>query len=335
MFGADVLFSALHAVVFGDRQHVKSLKKLLDEPDAEQILAKLKSDYRNDYKFSWRYLDQLSQRIDEINNHNVFCPFAAKRNQLYLNLLSTVLVKVNLEGARVLDFGCGKDAPFSLAAILLANGASRAFAIDVVDADLPMACRALSRAATDMVVRPAEWRLSSRSAADIRARALAFDVFDVTPTTVMPALAAMGLTHSVGSLEACADLAPIDLVMSVSVLEHVMDLPAVVATFARVVRPGGYMCHTVDFSHHGTMFAAHEHQWQHLTDETLRYGVNRHRLSDMVRLFAAVGFDVEIERHIVVPPDAAVRASLLPQFRDASDDDLATLQATLVCRAPC
>ncbi len=140
--------------------------------------------------------------------------------------------------------------------------------------------------------------------------------------------------------------ASIDVVISRTVLEHIPAdlLEGYMPEFARILRPGGMMCHLIDNSDH----------WEH-HDKTLsrlhflryednlfwrmlcvRRYQNRLRHSDYMRLFERHGFDplfVEAE------PDAKSLDDLksLPlasRFRGRELADLATLTSTVVLRRP-
>ncbi|HEY3396249.1 MAG TPA: methyltransferase domain-containing protein [Armatimonadota bacterium] len=103
--------------------------------------------------------------------------------------------------------------------------------------------------------------------------------------TVLPQVGAEALALADDSL---------DTLFSITVLEHVDDLPAVLGNTFRMLRPGGWCCHDIDLRDHA-----------HLDDaplDCLRYSEEeyrargplsfRHRASDYLREFRAAGFTV-------------------------------------------
>jgi hypothetical protein len=115
-----------------------------------------------------------------------------------------------------------------------------------------------------------------------------------------------------------AELAPVDLVLSSSVYEHLEDVEGITRALARETVPGGTHLHFVDLRDHFfrypfEMLCYSEAAWRSWLNPTSNH--NRCRLGDYQRVFAESFEQVEIE---VLERDPAAfaraRARILPQF---------------------
>lgn len=136
----------------------------------------------------------------------------------------------------------------------------------------------------------------------------------------------------------------VDLVYSVSVLEHVSDPRAVYSAFRRIVRPGGYMYHSIDLRDH-RFFAD---PLAFLTMSGQEYATiateNRLRVTDHLALMAEHGFEVikaqfqwspvldfsdDTDWTITESSTTAddVKPKIAPGFRSALNEDFAEKEA--------
>jgi hypothetical protein len=118
----------------------------------------------------------------------------------------------------------------------------------------------------------------------------------------------------------------VDLILSQSVLEHVVDLESTYRALARWVRPGGMMSHQIDFDAHGLAdrwnghWAYSDTFWRILLGKRI-YMINREPCSTHVRLIEKNGFVVTCcLRH--PRADGIQRSRLAPRWRTLSDEDL-------------
>ncbi len=224
--------------------------------------------------------------------------FSARR---YYDLIRPILATVprsHLQGATVVDLGCGSLNPFAFSFLFLMLGAERAYAIDIDPVqDMGLAVKALATCAS--------WFLIDSK------RIL--DPDQIPPEEVLknlrgfdlPKLAAgdpTGLSRdrmpyrneSVFNLSVPDGAA--DLVFSISFLEHLNRIGDVLESLRRVTRVGGYGHHLIDFADHriypGEVASPFEFLKIQTRDE-LVYGSNRLRCSQFCELFEKHGFAVE------------------------------------------
>lgn len=136
----------------------------------------------------------------------------------------------------------------------------------------------------------------------------------------------------------------VDLVYSVSVLEHVSDPRAVYSSFKRMIKPGGHMYHSIDLRDH-RFFAD---PLAFLTMSREEYSTiateNRLRVTEHLALLAEQGFEVVKTQfqwspvldfsdstdwtltHTSTMADE-VKPTIAPGFRDALNEDYAGMQA--------
>lgn len=127
----------------------------------------------------------------------------------------------------------------------------------------------------------------------------------------------------------------VDLIVSTSVLEHVDDLDGTYAAFAKWLRPGGMMSHSVDFRSHFKTSAWNSH-WEYpeaiwkLVVGRKPFLINRQPCSTHVGQMKAHGFEVTREsrkRERGLPADR-----LAKRWRGMDEDDVTCIEATLQAR---
>jgi SAM-dependent methyltransferase len=149
-------------------------------------------------------------------------------------------------------------------------------------------------------------------------------------------------TYLVDGLSSLRELPPrsIDFAWSHAVLEHIRygEFAAGVRELRRILVCGGCVSHQVDLKDHlggGLNNLRFPSQWWE-AEWLARSGfyTNRIRFSEMMTVFTAEGFTVErlaTSRFGSLP---LPRASLAPEFRSLSDDDLMVNGFNVVLRAP-
>lgn len=145
--------------------------------------------------------------------------------------------------------------------------------------------------------------------------------------------------------------ASIDIAISRAVMEHVpaRDVPGLFASLRRVVRPGGFMCHSVDNTDHfqHSLPDAHLMDFLRYPSDSVKWRLaqvntqgrmNRLRHSDYLALAREAGWNV-VRASARVPPHVLQdvlrmrdAGELAPEFRDRDPQDLAATATLLVAR---
>lgn len=118
----------------------------------------------------------------------------------------------------------------------------------------------------------------------------------------------------------------VDLVLSQSVLEHVVDLESTYRALALWLKPGGIMSHQIDFDSHGITAAWNGYRaysetfWRILLGKRL-YMINREPPSRHIHLLEANGFHVTCFMQ-AMRTDGIPRSRLGGRWRDLTDEDL-------------
>lgn len=118
----------------------------------------------------------------------------------------------------------------------------------------------------------------------------------------------------------------VDLVVSQSVLEHVVDLPVTYKALYQWVKPGGWMSHQIDFKSHGLSNrwngyrTCSERLWE-ITLGKRPFMINRQPASVHLRLIQEAGFRV-VTHQKFMRKDGIRREELAPRWADISDEDL-------------
>jgi SAM-dependent methyltransferase len=134
--------------------------------------------------------------------------------------------------------------------------------------------------------------------------------------------------------------ASIDFAFSHAVLEHVLDdeMEPLVRELHRIIRPGGHTSHRVDLKDHLGAGLNHlrfsDRVWRSRTVRQSLFYTNRLRVSDVVGLFTAAGFEIETLQEDRWPALPMRRTALHERFRELSDEELLVHEVLLVCRRP-
>jgi hypothetical protein len=118
----------------------------------------------------------------------------------------------------------------------------------------------------------------------------------------------------------------VDLVISHSVLEHVVDLAGTYKALYQWVAPGGWMSHQIDFKSHGLSArwngyrTCSDRLWE-VTLGRRPFMINRQPASVHLRLMQEAGFRV-VTHQKYMRKDGIRREELAPRWSDMSDDDL-------------
>jgi SAM-dependent methyltransferase len=264
--------------------------------------------------------------------------FAARR---YYDLVRPILATIprsRIQGATVVDLGCGSLNPFAFSFFFLMLGAERAYAIDVDPVqDMRRAVKALSECAGWFLI-------DSRRILDpdhVRPEAVLGNLrgFDLPKLAAGdPAgLAADRLLHR---SEPVFDLSladeEADLVFSVSLLEHLPRIEEALEALRRVTRIGGYGHHLIDFADHriydGTVASPFEYLKVRTTDELL-YGTNRITCRQFCELFERHGFAVErVEAAQTAKLSSHEHARFAEPYRSMPREDFETVSARVLVR---
>jgi hypothetical protein len=130
----------------------------------------------------------------------------------------------------------------------------------------------------------------------------------------------------------------VDLVLSHSVMEHVVDLDATYGAIARWLRPGGLMSHQIDFTAHGLSeqwngYRAYpELMWKAVVGKR-PFLINRAPCSVHRAALDRFGFELTcfLQNY---RSDGIPRTKLAKSWRDMSDDDLNCAGAYVQARTP-
>jgi hypothetical protein len=128
----------------------------------------------------------------------------------------------------------------------------------------------------------------------------------------------------------------VDLVISQSVLEHVIDLRETYRALYLWLKPGAWMSHQIDFKCHGLSKrwngyrACSEGMWK-LTLGKRPFMINRHPPSEHLTYLREAGFEIVThKRHL--RSDGITRDELAPKWKNISDEDLNTSGLYVIAR---
>ena len=233
-----------------------------------------------------------------------------------------------LSSRTVLEFGSGRKNTLNNGIILYANGAERVFLLEPAPVDWPITMASARMLAAEILFDPARFNVTGGSNTDLKRRVASLE-FDAVPGLAAgaPKSIDLGPIRFFTSIDLIPDGA-VDLVLSSSVLEHVVDLPGEIARLNRVCRADAVGIHTVDYSTHSKLQQHKEPFDFYYIDSKL----NEHRPKDIRKFFEDAGHDVQ--ECGMRDADASVidQARLKPRFKNYRLEDLLRLQGTFFTR---
>jgi SAM-dependent methyltransferase len=118
----------------------------------------------------------------------------------------------------------------------------------------------------------------------------------------------------------------VDCILSNSVLEHVTAPAELFAELARLLKPGGFMLHIVDYRDHFFRYPYHFLMWSRAAwDRWLNPGdLPRNRISDHVSGLEKAGLRVEVLLARTTDGWAALKPHVHPEFSHYTEDALST-----------
>lgn len=128
----------------------------------------------------------------------------------------------------------------------------------------------------------------------------------------------------------------VDLLFSMSVMEHIDDLDSTYEAAWRWLQPEGVMSHEIDFMSHGHSAIWNGHWgcsdsiWK-LVRGNRPYLINREPHSRQLELVRSCGFEILVDQR-AVSNEGISRAMLAKRFRGLSDDDLVTFNAYMLSK---
>lgn len=235
---------------------------------------------------------------------------------------------VRIEGARVLEFGCGW---LPLIPLLFSLAGAR----EVVMTDI-------DHLMDDQTVALAKQRIAER-ASDI------CEGLGCTPTEIDATLRSFSPNYQAPWNPYSHPTDDIDILVSRAVLEHVpaQDLERLFPRFLRILVPGGVCCHIVDNSDHWehkdkslsrVNFLRYEEReiiWR-LAQLNVQSFQNRLRHSDYLSMLQKAGFMIVADHG--EPDPASIKAiatmRVAKPFLNKRPDDLCTLESLIIARKP-
>lgn len=228
-------------------------------------------------------------------------------------------------GKTYMDLGCGVEHPYGTSTIMFLNGASRTLAFDIRETDQRRAAEALYDLIADCAANPNAWHFSRISRRDFMNNIYKFNIPALEAGDLKMGIANVPLEHVVGDIYANSiGSNSIDFMLSISVLEHLLDFPKALFEIRRTMAPGGIACHYIDLKDHRYYLNPGKyHQWSFLAENDGWSGVcNRLRYSEIRKCIEEANFEIlRFEgKKASMPED--FRKHLKGRFRNMSDEDL-------------
>jgi ubiquinone/menaquinone biosynthesis C-methylase UbiE len=254
-------------------------------------------------------------------------------NRLDCDVRSSLAGIVFVRGEGVLDLGCGSLDPLLQSIYLVCNGVGHVTAIDPDECPSPeRSAYSMANLLSDIMLDPEKWCAGAVSPNEVRARTSLFDVAALRQGKMLEGISKAPIQYAVGNVqEICTDPNVFDIVMSFSVIEHIMDPSGVIGHLGRIIAPGGVLVSQVDFSDHRQFSVSGHNFWTFMTnsgpDQT---GINQLRMSEIFRIIEDSGLSIVLNKPYRVPLPDNVRVDLRPRFAAMSDEDLESV-STYFC----
>jgi SAM-dependent methyltransferase len=243
-----------------------------------------------------------------------------------------------LEGATVVELGCGSINPFGVLFLFLMLGAQRGIAIDLdTIQDFSRSIKVAADCAAMMLIDPGQLVGDFLITREQVLRNIAS--FDLTKMNAgdPSGIDATRLSYRQEPLASLSlESGQADLVISNAVLEHIEPGDGTIAEMARITRKGGFGIHTIDGSDHRRYGDSSCHPLEFLMapeGQRLVHGSNRIRPTEFGLLFEQHGFKVMgFAPFETVEIDLALRERFAEPFRSMPNDVLAVIGGKLIVR---
>lgn len=282
--------------LFGEARRGGRERPAKDVPDdvlVTELLARLSEEAFNAPELAPLLIMDLEAASDSDWNR-----FSRRRLENQFGMFVGQFYGQPIEGATVVELGCGSQNPFATLFLYLLLGARRGIGIDVENPQDPqLAARGLARVASLLLLDPrlvvGDFPVSRQ---DVAARLEGFDLAKLWHGD-LSGVDEDRLELRVEPVEqmSLAD-GESDYVFSTSFLEHVPDVDRVLGEVARITRPGGWGWHLIDGLDHAvyTDPAASPLGFLEVPPgELLVHGSNRLRPLEYPRRWKVAGFEVK------------------------------------------
>jgi len=266
----------------------------------------------------------------------------------FLQMRKAIDPFMHLAGRTVLNAGCGRYHPIGQSLLATIAGAECAVAIDIEPPlDLARSARAAADLIAHVLINPQPLgvtRAAALNAIDQHIDPAALERGELraalrTASSSRLDLRIGSITDSdfLASLRRGRSSAGFDLIVSRDVFEHILDVPAALASLGSALKPDGLLVLWIDFSDHRryTNPGRFEH-WAHMAESApgelkQRSDTNGLRFPHYRALFTEAGLHtLRYEPIETRPIPAHVRADLAPMYRELADADLAVCRAIAV-----
>jgi SAM-dependent methyltransferase len=275
---------------------------------------------------NWRSFDflQAAARRQLAKNGEYTFNKIPQSAKLFFEMIGTD----RLRGARILDLGCGAFDPLLQAVYLVCNGAGHVVAIDTQPCATPdRAAFAMANLIGEIMLAPDRWSLGAISPSEIRSRAGRFNVKALRDGNLEKGIKAAPVSYQIGAVqELCVKPGSFDIVLSFSVIEHIMEPEKILRHVANLLKPGAALVGQVDFSDHRQQALPGFNFWTFMTNRGPdQPGINELRFSELLQLLASIGLRVTKTTPTRIAMPEPVFQDLKPRFAAMKRDDLETV----------
>lgn len=273
------------------------------------------------YRHSGLRLAKAKLFLDQHVAQNDFCFLNPNRSLNHLKERLKAAPGKILNGAHIVDYGCGAHNPFSQAAILLANGARQVTCIEPSIISRSLSIAAVMQTVIAIFTDPDAFLLEGGSGDQMRERLAGVD---------WKRLLSDGGSGPVKLLNSLGEISEkFDLMISTSVLEHLKEPEREFDLMNTWMNRDGVAVHSVDFTDHRHTDPDY-HPFKFYFDG-MHKDINGLRVSQLDRLLRDAGLFTTLSRVLEHDEDLN-RAKLVPRYSDLSDQDLHTRGATFTLR---
>ena len=323
------------ANLFGPATRESAITKLVELHILDDISA---SNLRNILardKYSTRLygprLANVKRSVDKLVIGSKFCflnPYRAMHyfNQTLRKHNTDVFLNGALTGKNIIDYGCGNVSPFSFSLILFANGANSIYAVEPAPLDLSNAIESTFLLLKEMFEKPELFNLTYDDPSELTKRLSLINFKALREATDPNAPIDLGPIKLVKSIQDISVEPIFDLIVSISVLEHVENLVDDMCRQRKLLRNHGTIIHTVDLSDH-RIKAKDYNPIKFYYDDVLVAGCNGLRDSDLMKIFHECGFIVSARHTNKCSEELLDQSKISLKYRNYTTEDLLTISA--------